>query len=592
MNTGNKKNRELLLKIHDLTLRLEEAQDALSAIRAANVDAVVVYNDGQHHIYTLEGVDTIYKRLFDTLNEGVLVVSADRTILYANRWFADLIGVAMARITGANIGHFVHPAYAADFAALLENAAERPHRDDLSMIRADGSLLPVMLAVSPAPIEGLEAGCAIVVNDLTELSQAQDALRKANEELEARIEARTMDLRSANIALEAEIAERMRIEEALRNEDRRKDEFLAMLAHELRNPLAPIRNAAQILKHPGLDETRLAWCRNVIDRQVEQLARLVDDLLDVSRISRGKIELKKEPIAVSAIVQRAMETIQPLIEARRHELTVQLPSEPIIVEGDLVRLSQVVANLLSNSAKYTDEGGAIWLTVEQAGNDVFIRVRDNGRGIDPSSLPNLFQLFYQVDRTLDRSEGGLGIGLSLVKSLVAMHGGQVWATSTGRGQGSVFIIRLPCLPQASVVPISSPTALRPAESPLRILIVDDNRDAAQSLSVLLTSEGHTVSLAYSGPAGLVAALTERPQVILLDIGLPGMDGYAVARALREHPELKTTQLIALSGYGRQVDREQARAAGFNGYLTKPVDFDELQYALSQSLLVLSQSLSG
>jgi signal transduction histidine kinase/CheY-like chemotaxis protein len=440
-----------------------------------------------------------------------------------------------------------------------------------------------MLAISPAPIGGVEAGYAIVVNDLTELRQAQDALSKANEELEARIEARTMELQSANIALEAEIAKRMHIEEALRNEDRRKDEFLGMLAHELRNPLAPIRNAAQILKRPDLDETRLAWCRNVIDRQVEHLARLVDDLLDVSRISRGKIELKKESLAVSAIVQRAMEITQPLIETRRHELTVQLPPEPVIVEGDLVRLAQVVSNLLNNAAKYTDEGGSIWLTVEHVGNDVFIRVRDNGRGIASSALPNLFQLFYQVDRTLDRSEGGLGIGLSLVKSLVTMHGGDVWATSAGRGQGSVFIIRLPCLPQASVVSVSSPTALKPAEGPLRILVVDDNRDAAQSLSVLLTGEGHTVSLAYSGPAGLVAALTERPQVILLDIGLPGMDGYAVARALREHPELRTTQLIALTGYGRQVDREQARAAGFNGYLTKPVDFEALQRALAQPL---------
>jgi len=583
VNLNNKKNQELLLKIHDLTLRLEEAQDTLNAIRAANVDAVVVYNDGQHRVYTLEGTDTIYKRLFDTLNEGILVVSADRTILYANRWFADLIGVAMAKMTGVDIERFVHPLHVADFAALLESAEEKPHRDDLSMIRADGSPIPVMLAISPAPIGGVEAGYAIVVNDLTELRQAQDALSKANEELEARIEARTMELQSANIALEAEIAKRMHIEEALRNEDRRKDEFLGMLAHELRNPLAPIRNAAQILKRPDLDETRLAWCRNVIDRQVEHLARLVDDLLDVSRISRGKIELKKESLAVSAIVQRAMEITQPLIETRRHELTVQLPPEPVIVEGDLVRLAQVVSNLLNNAAKYTDEGGSIWLTVEHVGNDVFIRVRDNGRGIAPSALPNLFQLFYQVDRTLDRSEGGLGIGLSLVKSLVTMHGGDVWATSAGRGQGSVFIIRLPCLPQASVVSVSSPTALKPAEGPLRILVVDDNRDAAQSLSVLLTGEGHTVSLAYSGPAGLVAALTERPQVILLDIGLPGMDGYAVARALREHPELRTTQLIALTGYGRQVDREQARAAGFNGYLTKPVDFEALQRALAQPL---------
>ncbi|MGJ0492573.1 ATP-binding response regulator, partial [Methylobacter sp.] len=314
---------------------------------------------------------------------------------------------------------------------------------------------------------------------------------------------------------------------------------------------------------------------------VEHLVRLVDDLLDVSRISRGKIELKKEPLAVSAIVQRAVETSQPLIEARHHAFTVHLPPEPVYVEGDLVRLSQVVANLINNAAKYTDAGGCIRLSVEPADDKIFIRVRDNGRGIDPSALPGLFQLFYQVDRTIDRAEGGLGIGLSLVKSLVTMHGGEVWANSEGRGQGSEFVIRLPCLRESLVCPVSYPADSKPDEGSLRILVVDDNRDAAQSLSLLLSSEGHEVLQAYDGYTALEVALAERPQVVLLDIGLPGMDGYAVARALRQHPALKMTHLIALSGYGRAMDREQARTAGFNGYLTKPVNFDELQSALTQ-----------
>ncbi|MEF3073433.1 transporter substrate-binding domain-containing protein [Methylobacter sp. Wu1] len=378
-----------------------------------------------------------------------------------------------------------------------------------------------------------------------------------------------------------DISERKRAEEALKEIARRKDEFLAMLAHELRNPLAPISNAAQILKRPDLDETRQAWCRDVINRQVEHLVRLVDDLLDVSRISRGKIELKKEILEVSAIVQRAIETSQPLIDARRHEFTVQLPPEPVYVEGDLVRLSQVVSNLLNNAAKYTDEGGRIKLTVEPADGEVFIRVRDNGRGIEPSALPCLFQLFYQVDRTIDRAEGGLGIGLALVKSLVAMHGGEVWASSEGRGKGSEFAIHLPCLRKSTVTPVSCQTNAKPDEGPLRVLVVDDNRDAAQSLSVLLTSEGHEVLLAYDGYTALEIAQAERPQVALLDIGLPGMDGYAVARALRQDPALKRMHLIALSGYGREVDRETARTAGFNSYLTKPVDFDELLCALAR-----------
>jgi PAS domain S-box-containing protein len=243
-----------------------------------------------------------------------------------------------------------------------------------------------------------------------------------------------------------DISEHKRAEEALREIDRRKDEFLAMLAHELRNPLAPISNATQILKHFSLDTTRQAWCHGVIERQVEHLVRLVDDLLDVSRISRGKVELKKEPLEISTIVQRAVETSQPLIEARHHHFTVELPPEPICVKGDLVRLSQVISNLLNNAAKYTDEGGCIWLTVESTGDDLLIRVRDNGRGIEPSVLSGLFELFYQVDCTLDRAEGGLGIGLALVKSLVMMHGGEVWAHSKGHGQGSEFVIRLPVMP--------------------------------------------------------------------------------------------------------------------------------------------------
>jgi PAS domain S-box-containing protein len=381
-----------------------------------------------------------------------------------------------------------------------------------------------------------------------------------------------------------DISERKQSANALKEIDQRKDEFLAMLAHELRNPLAPISNAVQIMKLSNLDETRLAWCRDVIDRQVEHMVRLVDDLLDVSRINRGKIELKKERLEISTIVQRAVETSQPLIDAHRHELSVHLPPEPVVVEGDLVRLSQVVSNLINNAAKYTDEGGSIDLTIESTDRQVFIRVRDNGRGIDPSALSGLFRLFYQVDRTLDRAEGGLGIGLALVKSLVAMHGGEVWAQSEGLGKGSEFVIRLPCLRSSPAVPVPHPAEPKSAESLLRILVVDDNRDAAQSLSMLLTSEGHTVWLAYDGYEALEVALVEQPQVVLLDIGLPGMDGYAVARALRQHPELKTTHLIALSGYGRKEDREQAKTVGFNSYLVKPLNFSELQDALDSIII--------
>jgi PAS domain S-box-containing protein len=381
-----------------------------------------------------------------------------------------------------------------------------------------------------------------------------------------------------------DISERKRNADALKEIDQRKDEFLAMLAHELRNPLAPISNAIHIMKLPSPDEAQLAWCRDVISRQVEHMVRLVDDLLDVSRISRGKIELKKQPLEVSAIVQRAVETSQPLIDAHHHNFFVNLPPEPLYVKGDPVRLSQAVSNLLNNAAKYTDEGGRIELTVEPMNHDILFRVRDNGRGIDSSALSGLFQLFYQVDRTIDRAEGGLGIGLALVKSLVEMHGGDVWVHSEGRGKGSEFVIRLPGLPLSTPVPALCQSSPKSAEGSLRILVVDDNHDAAQSLSMLLTSKGHSVWLAHDGYEALDVALAERPQVMLLDIGLPGMDGYAVARALRQHPELKSIHLVALSGYGRPEDLEQAKTAGFNGYLVKPVNYDELQSALNPLII--------
>jgi signal transduction histidine kinase len=394
--------------------------------------------------------------------------------------------------------------------------------------------------------------------------------------------------------LERALAERQQIEaklneqgERLREADRRKDEFLAMLAHELRNPLAPVLNAVHILRRVGSNEARLAWCRDVIGRQVEQLTRLVDDLLDVSRITRGKIELRKEPVDLAAIVQRAVETSLPLIDAHRHRFLVELPSEPVRVEGDPIRLAQVVSNLLNNAAKYTDEGGSIGLRVEAAGREVFIRVRDTGRGIDPSALPHLFELFYQVDRTPDRSEGGLGIGLSLVRSLVAMHGGEIRAYSEGRGRGSEFVIRLPQSPDPSAGTAREPAAAghdRPepgADGGLRLLVVDDNHDAAESLALLLRYKGHAVTTAADGPSALEMALAERPEVVLLDIGLPGMDGYAVARELRQCAELHGTLLVALTGYGQPEDREKSRAAGFDRHFVKPIDFEVLQGLIAE-----------
>ncbi len=372
----------------------------------------------------------------------------------------------------------------------------------------------------------------------------------------------------------------------LREADWRKDEFLAMLAHELRNPLAPISNAVQLLQRAGLD-ARIAWCLGVIERQTAHLTRLVDDLLDISRITRGIIELRMEPLNLANILSRAVETSRPVIDMRRHSFQMALPHEPVWVAGDLVRLTQVVSNLLTNAAKFTNEGGRIHLSAEDDGHDVVIRVRDSGRGIDPGTLSQLFDLFYQADRSIARSEGGLGIGLSLVKQLVTMHGGTAEVQSEGLGKGSEFTVRLPRLSEfpewreRTVSPAGTAVATTPARGGPRILVVDDNRDAIDSLELLLGSEGYDVLAAYDGETALQLALTHQPRIVLLDIGLPEMDGYAVARALRRQIDAPTLRIIALTGYGQSESRRASEAAGFDMHVVKPVDFESLLKLLSE-----------
>jgi PAS domain S-box-containing protein len=394
-----------------------------------------------------------------------------------------------------------------------------------------------------------------------------------------------------------------RAEEALRDADRRKDEFLATLAHELRNPLAPILNAVHILRLHGDDNPEHRWATDVMNRQVQQLSRLVDDLLDVSRISRGRIELRKERVDLQTVVARAVETSRPVIEARGHRLQVQLPPEPVPLEGDVVRLAQVLWNLLNNAAKYTEEGGRIWLTAKvvrrhtergtrngapsvarNGGPDfVEIRVRDSGIGIPREMLGKVFDLFTQVERTLDRSQGGLGIGLTLVKRLTEMHGGTVEAHSDGPGLGSEFVVRLPLAPARPLLPRAGSDgepAGQPAPQGRRVLIVDDSRDSARSLATLLTLLGNEVRTAHDGRQALEVATAYCPEVVLLDIGLPGMSGYDVARALRARPELGRPVLVAVTGYGSEEDRRLAEEAGFDRHLVKPVDLDALQQLLT------------
>ena len=366
---------------------------------------------------------------------------------------------------------------------------------------------------------------------------------------------------------------------ALAEMDRRKDEFLAMLGHELRNPLAPISNAVHLLRMQHNEDPIQKQACAIIQRQVGQLNHLVDDLLEVSRITTGLIQLRHAQVAFSDIVKGAVETTQPLMTQRRHELTVLLPPQPVWLYADAARLEQVVVNLLTNAAKYTDEGGKIALTVQQEGATAVLRVRDTGIGIAPALLPFIFELFTQAERALDRAQGGLGIGLCLVHRLVELHDGTVAAHSV-LGQGSEFVVRLPVMPslEAALLPASTELVLQDKQH-CRVLVVDDNFDAAETLTMLLEFLGHTVQIAHDGPSALQQALAWQPDVILLDIGLPGLNGYEVARRIRAEASLAGIVLVALTGYGQESDRQCAREAGFDHHLAKPADFDLVENIL-------------
>jgi two-component system CheB/CheR fusion protein len=371
------------------------------------------------------------------------------------------------------------------------------------------------------------------------------------------------------------------MQEQLREADRRKNEFLATLAHELRNPLAPVRNALQVLRLAGDSGATAEQAREMMERQVRQMVRLVDDLLDVSRITRGKVELRKERVDLARAVAAAVETSGPLIESRGHQLSVELPPEPVWLEADPTRLAQVLANLLNNAAKYTEKGGHIWLTAAREPGAVVVRVRDDGIGIPAGMLPRIFEMFLQVDGRSQSSQGGLGIGLTLVKSLVEMHGGAVEARSEGPGRGSEFAVRLPVPAEpARQAPQPGTTEEVPCPSRFGILVVDDNRDSAESMALILRFLGHDVRTAHDGQAAVEAAAEYRPDVVLLDIGLPKMNGYDAARRIREQPGGARPVLVAMTGWGQEEDRLRAKEAGFDHHLVKPVEPRALQDLLA------------
>jgi len=464
-----------------------------------------------------------------------------------------LFGYTAEEMIGKPIVDFIPADRIAEEAEILANIRSGLPVKHFETVRhrKDGALIDVSLTVSPImDAAGMVVGASKIARDITERKQAQQSL-----------------VARATLLAEA---------------DRSKDEFLAMLAHELRNPLAPLRNAAEILKSENADADDRRQAHRILGRQIENMTRMIDDLLDVSRINEGKVQLRKQPVGLEAILNSAASLVRTQCAAHSQELTLSLPKEPVFMNADPTRIEQIVGNLLNNASKYSGDGSSIVLSAERAEDvqppEVVIRVRDDGIGIDPELLPRIFGLFVQASRTIDRAHGGLGIGLTLVQRLVTLHGGTVEARSHGLGHGAEFIVRLPILRDAPVLP--SPPAAKPSQGVSRkILVVDDNTDSARSLAVLQSRRGHETRTAFTGPDAIAVAAEFRPDVVLLDIGLPGMDGFEVARRLRGMPELSSLLLIAMSGYGRDEDRAEARRAGFDEYLVKPVELDHLRELL-------------
>ena len=421
-----------------------------------------------------------------------------------------------------------------------------------------------------------------LTDESTERLAAQRRLQELNRTLEQRVKSRTRELLERTEVLEAAQQQLRAAEQTLREADQRKDQFLATLAHELRNPLAPIRNAVQILRAQAAPDTPSRDLQEIIDRQIGQMARLVDDLLDINRISRGKLELRTAPVTLEQVIQGAVETSRPLIDLHQHRLEVSLPEEPLVLDGDLTRLSQVFANLLNNAAKFTQGSGRIQLSAERIGYEVMVSIIDSGVGIPTSQMANIFELFSQGGVEKGSMGGGLGIGLSLVKQLVELHHGRVTARSEGTGRGSEFRVYLPLASEQQLPAASQPSAQKrdSVATPLRILVVDDSEDAAHTLATLLEISGYEMHIAHDGEQALAVAESCRPDVVLLDIGMPKLNGYEVCRRFRELDWGRRMIVIALTGWGQDQDRQRTADAGFNHHLVKPADPAALLQMLS------------
>ena len=505
-----------------------------------------------------------FRALIERSWDAIVLVGEDRRVRYFSPSVSRILGYGVEEFIGRDVFDLVHPDDLTYVTHLFVRILQWPGSTLTAQFRCrhkDGSWRWLECTTTNLLEDSAVGSLVINSHDITERKQLDEALQQ-----------RAKELADANQS---------------------KDEFLAMLAHELRNPLVPIVNSLHILRKELSANPELQRARLMAERQVRNMVHLVDDLLDVSRLTMGKIRLRKERVELSVVVERSVATSRPGIDQRKHELSVSLPSEVIWLEGDPVRLEQVLINLLTNAAKYTDPGGRIELVAGRDGSDVVIQVKDNGIGIDPELLPRIFELFTQANRSLDRSQGGLGIGLTVARRLVEMHGGVITAASPGIGKGSEFIVRLPA---RAAMAVESPHAIPRISSQgspaLRILVIEDNVDAAESLAILLRMFGHEPQVVHSGLAGLDAASTYRPNVILLDIGLPGMDGYEVAKRLRQQEASKNAAVIAMSGYSLTDDAIPFREAGFDRYLVKPVEPEKLQEVLLSVAAPQEQSPLG
>jgi PAS domain S-box-containing protein len=519
----------------------------------APVGVVLVFRDVTEHRRDEEAQARL-AAIVESSQDAIVSKTLDSIIRTWNAGAERLFGYKAEEAVGRSILLIIPPERLDEEQEILSRISrgERVEHFETVRMAKDGRRIDISLTISPIrDAEGQIIGASKIARDVSERKQAEEALQKAVE--------------------------------ALREADLRKNEFLALLAHELRNPLAPLRNGLQVIRLAAGDGNLIAKTRDMMDRQLSHMVRLIDDLLDISRIGSNKMDLRRSRVLLADVVSSAVETARPAIEAAGQELTVSLPPEPVHLDADLTRLAQVLGNLLNNSAKYTERGGHVWLTATREGDEVVVAVRDTGIGIPAYALPTLFDLFSQVDRSIERTAGGLGIGLALVKGLVEMHGGTVEAESPGQGQGSTFTVRLPILEDRLELPAGMPAEgwLDSAGLKRRILVVDDNLDSADSMAMMLQLLENEVRTAHDGFEAVELAEQFRPQVILMDIGMPKLNGYDATRRIREQPWGRDMAIIALTGWGQEVDRARAKEAGCDGHLVKPVNLQDLEKLLDE-----------